>query len=170
MTLPRRTWIRLNRLHNDVGRFRFCLYKWVWPPLQPVSVAQNKYLAILPSNVQSIDLSMDSMAWRFWTMRQSNGYSTPAPRSSAAKQWFEQLAQKKKNILLSWCKISEYVTWTGTRLFGLADSVRSRLLRFRSSFFGHGIFRSGCFGCGEGCGDISVAKFLYINNCLYLFI
>ena len=28
-------------------------------------------------------------------MRQPNGYSTPAPRSSAAKQWFEQLAQNK---------------------------------------------------------------------------
>ena len=33
-------------------------------------------------------------------MRQSNGCSTPAPRSSAAKQWFQQLAQKnKKNAL-----------------------------------------------------------------------
>jgi len=30
-------------------------------------------------------------------MRQSNGCSTPAPRSSEAKQWFQQLAQKKKN-------------------------------------------------------------------------
>jgi len=29
-------------------------------------------------------------------MRQLNGCSTPAPRSSAAKQWIEQLAQKKK--------------------------------------------------------------------------
>jgi len=29
-------------------------------------------------------------------MRQSNGCSTFDPRSSAAKQWFEQLAQKKK--------------------------------------------------------------------------
>jgi len=29
-------------------------------------------------------------------MRQSNGCSTPAPRYSAAKQWLEQLAQKKK--------------------------------------------------------------------------
>jgi len=29
-------------------------------------------------------------------MRQSNGCSTPAPRSSAVKQWIEQLAQKKK--------------------------------------------------------------------------
>jgi len=28
-------------------------------------------------------------------MRQPNGCSTPAPRSSATKQWFEQVAQKK---------------------------------------------------------------------------
>ena len=52
---------------------------------------------MLSSNVQSIDLLMDCTAWRSWTMRQSNGYSTPAPRSSAAKQWLEDLAQKKKN-------------------------------------------------------------------------
>jgi len=31
-------------------------------------------------------------------MRQSNSCSTPAPRSSAAKQWFEELAQKKRNL------------------------------------------------------------------------
>jgi len=69
----------------------------VWPPLRPVSVAQkNKPSTMLSSNVQSIDLPMDYMAWRFWTMRQQNGCSTHAPRSSAAKQWFEQLAQKKK--------------------------------------------------------------------------
>jgi len=29
-------------------------------------------------------------------MIQSNGCSTLAPRSSAARQWFEELAQKKK--------------------------------------------------------------------------
>ena len=67
----------------------------VWPPLRPVSVAQkNKPSTMLSSNVQSIDLPMDCMAWRFWTMRQLNGCSTPAPRSSVAKQWFKQLAQK----------------------------------------------------------------------------
>jgi len=34
-------------------------------------------------------------------MRQSNGCPTPAPRSSAAKQWLEELAQKmKKNLRL----------------------------------------------------------------------
>ena len=68
----------------------------VWSPLRPVSVAQkNKPSTMLSSYVQSIDFSMDCMAWRFWTMRQPNGCSTPALRSSAAKKWFEQLAQKK---------------------------------------------------------------------------
>jgi len=38
--------------------------------------------------------------WRVWTMRQPNGCSTPAPRSSAAKQWFEQLAQKKNFVMI----------------------------------------------------------------------
>jgi len=28
MTLPRRAWVRLNRLHTGVGRVRSCLYKW----------------------------------------------------------------------------------------------------------------------------------------------
>ena len=69
----------------------------VWAPLRPVSVAQkNKPSTMLSSNVHYIDLPTDCMAWRFWTMRQSNGCSRSAPRSSAAKQWFEQLTQKKK--------------------------------------------------------------------------
>ena len=64
----------------------------IWPPLRPVSVAQkNKPSTMLSSNFQSIDLSMDWMAWRCWTMRQLNGCSTSTPRSSAAKQWFQQL-------------------------------------------------------------------------------
>jgi len=50
----------------------------------------------LAYNVQSIDLIMNCTAWRFWTTRQSNGCSTPAPRSSAAKQWLEELAQKEE--------------------------------------------------------------------------
>ena len=69
----------------------------VSPPLWPVSVAQkNKLSTVLSFDVQSIDLTVDCMAWRFWIMRQSNGCSTPAPRPNAAKQWLEQLAQKKK--------------------------------------------------------------------------
>ena len=73
----------------------------VWPPLRPVSVAQkNKPSTTLSSNVQSIDLHMDCMAWRLWTMRQSNGCSTPALRSSAAK-WLKELAQKMKKFCTS---------------------------------------------------------------------
>ena len=66
----------------------------VWPPLRPVSVAQNKPSTMLSSNVQSINLPMDCTAWRFWTMRQLNGCSIPAPKSGAAKQWIKELAQK----------------------------------------------------------------------------
>jgi len=42
------------------------------------------------SNVQPIDHLMDYMAQQFWTMRQSNGCSTPTLRSSVAKQWIER--------------------------------------------------------------------------------
>ena len=39
---------------------------------------------------------MNWTALRFWMMRQSNGCSTPVQRSSAAKQWFQELAQTTK--------------------------------------------------------------------------
>ena len=51
----------------------------VWPPLRSVSVEQqNKLSTMSSSNVQSIDLPMDCMAWRYWTIRQPNGCSTPS--------------------------------------------------------------------------------------------
>ena len=101
MALPRRARVRLNRLRTGVVRFSSSLYNWVWLPLWPVSVSQkNKPLTMLSSNVQSTDLLMDCMAWRFW-MRQPNGCSTPAPKSSAVKQWIEEkLAQKKAKIFV----------------------------------------------------------------------
>jgi len=40
---------------------------------------------------------MDWTAWRFWTMRQSNGCSAPALGSSAAKL-LQKLAQKMKKF------------------------------------------------------------------------
>jgi len=51
----------------------------VWPPLRPVSVAQNKPSTMSSSTVQSNDPPTDYTAWQFWTMRQPNGCSTPAP-------------------------------------------------------------------------------------------
>jgi len=69
----------------------------LWLPLQPVIMVQkNKLSTMLSSNVQSISLPMD---WRFWMMRQPNGCSTTAPRSSVAKQWFEKKIEH--GILLS---------------------------------------------------------------------
>ena len=57
MALPRTAWVRLSRLRTGVVRFCFCLHKWVWPPLRPVSVAQkNKPSNMLSFNVQFIDL------------------------------------------------------------------------------------------------------------------
>ena len=108
----------------------------VWPPLRPVSVAQkNKPLTTLSSNVQSIDLPMDCMAWRFWTMRQLNGCATPAPISSAAKQWFQQLAQKKKNqcsrsIILIYVHTNMLMLW----LFGITYKYVDALI-VRNKFF-----------------------------------
>ena len=55
----------------------------VWPLLRIVSVAQrSRPLTMLSSNVQSINLPMDRMAWRFWMTKQSNSCSTPASRST----------------------------------------------------------------------------------------
>ena len=72
MTLPRTAWVRLNPLR----------------PLRLVSVAQkNRPLTYCPSLSHESNSFMERMAWRFWTTRQSNGCSTPAPRYSAAEQW-----------------------------------------------------------------------------------
>ena len=57
----------------------------VWPPLRPVSVAQKNKPSTMSSTVQCIDLPMDCMAWRFWKMRQPNGCSTSAPRSTVMR-------------------------------------------------------------------------------------
>ena len=80
----------LNRLRTSVGRFNFRLrtVNGVWPPLRPVSVAQkNEPSTMLSSNVQSIAIPRDCTTWRLWTMRNSNGCSTSAPRSSGALPW-----------------------------------------------------------------------------------
>jgi len=113
----------------------------VWPPLRPVSVAQkNKPSTMLSSNVQSIDL-MDYTAWQFWTIRQLNGCSTPGPKSSTAKQWIEELAQKKKynlfgavlnylfNLALSICCVAESILFISSIQLCLILST-SNMLHF----------------------------------------
>jgi len=71
----------------------------VWFFLRLVGVAQkNRPLAILSSNVQSIELLMDWLARRFWMMRQSNGCSTSAAGSSAAEQWIERTSSYDEEV------------------------------------------------------------------------
>ena len=70
----------------------------IWLLQRLVSVAQIRPLTMLYSTVQSIDLLMDCMAWRFWTMRQLNGCSTPASRSSAAKQRNERTGSNDEEV------------------------------------------------------------------------
>jgi len=83
----------------------------VLPPLRPASVAQkNKPSTMVSSYVKSIDLPVEYVAWRFWTMRQPNGCSTSAPRSSSAKHWFAQLAQKKKNLGYRFYDVKVYLS------------------------------------------------------------
>jgi len=100
MTLPRRVCVRLNRLRTGVGRFRSCLYKWGMASSAACECGAEKQTSTMSSfNVQSIDLPTDCTAWRFWTMRQTNGCSTPSPKSSAGKQWIkEELAQTKEVV------------------------------------------------------------------------
>ena len=70
----------------------------VMPPLHPVSVTQkNQPSTMLSCNVQSIDLPMDCTAWPFFMTRQSNGCSTSAPRSCAAKQWIVKYRSKDED-------------------------------------------------------------------------
>jgi len=90
---------------------------------------------MLSSNVQSTDLLMDCTAWRFSTMRQPNGCSTPAPKSSAAKQWIEELAQKKKTHLYPPHNSSVYLTTiTYVRRTGrITNGMRSGLSTLRDS-------------------------------------
>ena len=60
---------------------------WVWRRKTNLST-------MLSSSVLSIDLLMDCTAWQFWAMRQPNGCSKPAPRSSAAKLCIERTGSK----------------------------------------------------------------------------
>jgi len=97
VTLPRRTWVRLNCLRTGVGRFRSCLYKWGMASSaacvcgaeeQTVDHVVLRCPIHRPPNGLHGPTALDDE-------RQSNGRSTPAPRSSWAMQLLEELAQKK---------------------------------------------------------------------------
>ena len=109
----------------------------VWLHLRPVSMAQkNKPPTMSSSNDRSVDLLMDGTAWRFRIMRQSNGCSTPAPRSTAAS-WEISICP-----LTSWCKSSHqfsdfYSRSTGTKLayqITLTEWLKSPNIRYHCNY------------------------------------
>ena len=86
-----------------------------WPPpcrTFPLLLTQMGYgpseqpPTMSSSNVQSIDLTINCTAWRFGIMRQLNGCSTPAPRSSAAKQWIAATGSNDDDARSTfWCQV-----------------------------------------------------------------
>ena len=78
MALPITAWTRLNRLRKGVARFSSCLHKWGMALYADCEKAQkNSPLTMLSFTFQYNDLRMGRKVWRFWMMRQLNGYSTP---------------------------------------------------------------------------------------------
>ena len=70
----------------------------VWRPLlRPVNVAQTQRnkLTTMSFTVQTIVLPMDCMAWRLWTMRQSNAFNACPDIYSAAKQLMARTCSKR---------------------------------------------------------------------------
>ena len=95
MTLSRTAWVQLNHLRAGVWSFCSFLYKWGMASSAACECGVEEQWCLPMSNPPTSPL--DCTAWRCWAMRQPHGCSTSALRSSAAKQWFQQLAQKKEN-------------------------------------------------------------------------
>jgi len=98
MTLPRRAWVRLNRLRTGVGPFGSYLYKWGMASSaacecgageQTVDHVVLQYPIHRPLHgLHRLTVLSDETP---------NGCSTHAPKPSAAKQWIkEELAQTKE--------------------------------------------------------------------------
>ena len=98
MTLPRRAWVRLNRLRTGVGRFRSCLDKWSMASSAACECGAEEQTVdhvILqcpihrpPHGLHGLTvLNDETTEWLFNT----------CPKSSATKQWIkEELAQTKE--------------------------------------------------------------------------
>jgi len=149
MSLSGTAWVRLNCLTPVPVVSTPTCTDGVWPPLHPVSVAQkNKPLTMLSSNVQSIDLLMDCSAWLFWKMRQSNGCSTPAPRSGVAKQFTAMTRSKEKSIFYK-CAVFQCFLVHAAGLWGFTATVlANRFARFKTLILYRRKFR-----LYDGAGD-----------------
>ena len=69
MTLPRRAWVRLNRLRTGVGRFRSCPYKWGMATSAACECGAEQTADHVVLHCPIHRPPTDFTAWRFWTMR-----------------------------------------------------------------------------------------------------
>ena len=69
--------------------------------------AEDQPFSMLSSDTQSINLPLDCTPWPFWMMRQLIVCSTPAQRSSTAKQWTKRTASNNEDEAACAC-----VLWT----------------------------------------------------------
>ena len=88
VTLPRRAWVRLNRLHTGVGRFHSCLYKLGMTSSEACECGAEE--PIVDHVVLQCPIHRAPHGLHGLTVLDDETiecFSTPAPRSSAAKQW-----------------------------------------------------------------------------------
>ena len=87
-----------NCLRTGVGRFRICLYKWGMASSAACECGaeeQTIYRVVLQCPIHRPLHGLHGLTVPD-DERQPNGCSTPAPKSSAAKQWIKELAQTKE--------------------------------------------------------------------------
>jgi len=84
MTLPRKAWVRPNHLRTGVGRFCSCLCKWGMASSAACECGTEQTVSHVVLHCPIHRPLADYTAWRFWTMRQPNDCSTPAPISRRA--------------------------------------------------------------------------------------
>jgi len=82
----------------------------VWPPLRPVNVVHGAAEQTVNHVVLQCPIHQPPNGLHGLTMRQPNGCSKHAPKSSAAKQWIKELAQTKEEVgwALGGCEIPNF--------------------------------------------------------------
>jgi len=84
---------------TGAGHFRSCLCRWVMSSSAACECdAEEQTVDHVVLQFPILDRFMDCTAWRFWMIRQSNGCSTAAPISSAAKQWLWRTRSKDEEL------------------------------------------------------------------------
>jgi len=101
VTLPRSAWVRLNRLRTGVRRFHSYLYKWGVSSSAACECGAEEQTVdhvVLQCPIQRPPRGLHGLT--VLDDETIERLLNTCPRSSAAKQWLEKMAQKKKNALV----------------------------------------------------------------------